>query len=182
MKTLRNFIAFTSTLLLVVSSQAADDSQVEKYRKAAEKGSIFDQTMLGSCYEYGKGVTKDEAEAVKWYRKAADQGYNVAQILLGFCYKNGEGVATNEVEAVKWFRKAAERGDQSGQYMLGLSYQYGKGAPSNNVEALKWFNLSAAQDYEIAKRTQSEIGRLMTKEEIAEAQKLANEFKPQKTP
>ncbi len=182
MKTSRSFIVIAATLASVIGLQAADDSQVEKYRKGAEQGSIFDQTMLGSCYEYGKGVPKDEAEAVKWYRKAADQGYNVAQILLGFCYKNGDGVATNEVEAVKWFRKAAERGDQSGQYMLGLSFQYGKGAASNNVEALKWFNLSAAQDYDIAKRTQSEIMRLMTKEEIAEAQRLAREFKPQKAP
>ena len=25
-------------------------------------------------YEYGKGVAKDEREAVVWYRKAAEQG------------------------------------------------------------------------------------------------------------
>ena len=183
MKTLGNLVvALAAMFLLAVCPQAADKAQVESYRKAAEQGSIFDQTMLGSCYEYGNGVTKDATEAVKWYRKAAEKDSKTAQMLLGFCYKNGEGVATNEVEAIRWFRKAAEHGDQSGQYMLGFCYQYGKGVQSNYVEAHKWFNLAADQDYEIAKRTQSEVGRLMTKEQIAEAQRLAREFKPQKTP
>ncbi|MBI5685535.1 MAG: sel1 repeat family protein [Verrucomicrobia bacterium] len=182
MKTLKTLTAIAAVFFLVAASQAADKTQVEKYRKAAEQGSIFDQTMLGSCFEYGNGVTKDPAEAVKWYRKAADQGYKVAQILLAFCYKNGEGVATNEVEAVKWFRKAGEQGDQLGQYMMGFCSQYGKGAASNLVEAHKWFSLSAAQDYDLAKKTQSEIRQQMTKEQLAEAERLVREFKPQKTP
>lgn len=182
MKTLRNLIALTATLLLAVSSQAADKTQVERYRKAAEQGSLSDQTILGSCYEYGNGVVKDAAEAIKWYRKAAEQGDKTAQVLLGFCYKNGEGVATNEIEAVKWFRKAAEHGDQSGQYMLGFCYQYGRGVHTNYVEAHKWLNIAADQDHELAKKTRSEVGQLMTKEQITEAQRLAREFKPQKAP
>lgn len=178
MKIQRSLIALAAALVLGASSPAADKAQVEKYRQAAEKGSIFDQTMLGNCYEFGNGVTRDVNEAVKWYRKAAEQGHKPAQIFLGFCYKNGEGVATNEVEAVQWFRKAGERGDRLGQYMLGFCYQYGKGVPSNSVEALKWFNLSAAQDFDLAKRTQSEVSNQLKKEQIAEAQKLASEFKP----
>ncbi|MBI5393711.1 MAG: sel1 repeat family protein [Verrucomicrobia bacterium] len=182
MKTPGNLIALAAALLLAVSSQAADKAQVESYRKAAEQGSILDQTRLGTCYEYGNGVTRDATEAVKWYRKAAEQGYNHAQLFLGFCYKNGEGVATNNIEAIKWFRKVGERGDPLGQYMLGFYHQYGKGVPTNNVEALKWFSLSAAQDFDLAKKTQSEVRNLMTKEQIAEAQRLAGEFKPQKAP
>jgi TPR repeat protein len=182
MKILKNLIALAAALLLAIGLQAADKAQVEKYRQAAEKGSVFDQTVLGSCYEYGNGVTKDAVEAMKWYRKAADQGYKTAQVLLGFCYKNGEGVATNQIEAVKWFRKAAEAGDSAGQYMVGFSYQYGKGVDSNRVEAYKWLNLAATQDYEQARRAQSEVGSLLTKEEMAEAQRLVREFKPQKAP
>jgi uncharacterized protein len=33
-------------------------------------------------YQYGEGVPKDDAEAVKWYRKAADQGNSDAQAKL----------------------------------------------------------------------------------------------------
>ncbi len=178
MKTQRILIALAAALVLGVSSPAADKAKVESYRKAAEQGSVLDQTMLGGCYEYGNGVPKDAAEAVQWYRKAAEKGYRPAQILLGFCHKNGEGVATNEVEAVKWFRTAGEQGDRLGQYMLGFCYQYGKGVASNSVEALKWFNLSAAQDFDMAKKTQTEVGNQLKKEQIAEAKKLADEFKP----
>jgi TPR repeat protein len=33
---------------------------------------------LGYCYKNGRGVSKDELEAVKWYRKAAEQGNDCA--------------------------------------------------------------------------------------------------------
>ncbi len=39
-----------------------------------EQGDAYAQFLLGVIYEIGRGVTKDESEAVKWYRKAAEQG------------------------------------------------------------------------------------------------------------
>ena len=68
------------------------------------------QFNLGVMYENGRGVEKDEAEAVKWYRKAAEQESAVAQFYLGVMYANGRGVAKDEEEAVKWYRKAAANG------------------------------------------------------------------------
>jgi TPR repeat protein len=62
-------------------------------------------------YQNGRGVTKDESEAVKWYRKSAEQGNEPAQYNLGVMYANGLGVAKDESEAVKWYRKSAEQGD-----------------------------------------------------------------------
>ncbi len=182
MKTLGTLIALAAALLLAVSSQSADQAQIERYRKAAEQGSAADQTVLANCYEYGNGVATNATEAVKWYQKAAEQNYKVAQVLLGFCYQNGDGVATNNVEAIKWFRKAAELGHPTGQYMLGYCYQYGKGVATNYVEAQKWFNIAADQDYDLAKKTQSEVAQRMTQKQIAEARRLAGEFKPPKTP
>ena len=58
----------------------------------------------------GKGVEKDETEAVNWFRKAADQGYAGAQLNLGLSYENGSGVKQDKVEAAKWYHKAAEQG------------------------------------------------------------------------
>lgn len=40
------------------------------------------QKNLGVMYEFGKGVTKDETQAVAWYRKAAEQGNTDAQANL----------------------------------------------------------------------------------------------------
>ena len=67
--------------------------------------------MLGGMYADGRGVLKDDAEAVRWYRLAADQGLAVAQNSLGFMYANGEGVLKDDAEAVRWFRLAADQGD-----------------------------------------------------------------------
>jgi len=47
---------------------------VEYYRKSAEAGFGLGMGCLGDCYENGKGVAKDEAEAAKWYRRGADAG------------------------------------------------------------------------------------------------------------
>ena len=44
------------------------------YRKAADQGLADAQDNLGDMYADGRGVAKDDAQAVAWYRKAADQG------------------------------------------------------------------------------------------------------------
>ena len=51
-------------------------------RKSAEADYVPSQKELGSCYETGSGVEKDDAEAVKWYRKAAEQGDEEAKNVL----------------------------------------------------------------------------------------------------
>ena len=69
----------------------------------AEQGVADAQYNLGVCYANGIGVTKDEAEAVKWYHKSAEQGVADAQYNLGVCYNHGTGVTKDEAEAVKWY-------------------------------------------------------------------------------
>ena len=41
---------------------------VRLWRKAADQGNSSAQAILGFCYCYGCGATKDLAESVKWYR------------------------------------------------------------------------------------------------------------------
>lgn len=42
-------------------------------QKAAIQGHVKAQQQVVFCYRFGKGVAKDEGEAVAWYRKAAEQ-------------------------------------------------------------------------------------------------------------
>ena len=63
-------------------------------------------------YINGRGVARDDPEAVRWYRRAAEQGYATGQFNLGFMYENGRGVRRDRVEAVRWYRMAAEQGDE----------------------------------------------------------------------
>ena len=53
------------------------------YRRAAEQGNARAQRNLGWMFQYGRGVTKDDSQAVLWYRKSAEQGNASAQRNLG---------------------------------------------------------------------------------------------------
>jgi len=136
----------------------------------------------GLGYDKGKGVPRDYTEAIKWYRKAADQGYVLAQYNLGIMYGYGRGVPQNNKEAVKWYRKAAEQGLAIAQYNLGLVYENGHGVPQDYVLAYKWFSLSVPRfqgkyhEEAVRKRDLAEKG--MTPAQVAEAQKLAREWRP----
>ena len=98
-------------VLLHAQQTNADNKLFEETKVKAEKGDATAQWILGSDYQYGKGVKQDYAEAVKWYRKAAEQGNSYAQRNIGVMYHNGKGVKQDTTEAVKWYRKAAEQGN-----------------------------------------------------------------------
>ena len=67
---------------------------------------------------FGRGITKDETQAVAWVRKAAEQGAAPAQFVLGLTYAEGKGIVKDESQAVTWFRKAAEQGFAPAQEAL----------------------------------------------------------------
>ena len=161
-----------------VSQDAAE--ALKWYRKAAEQGNVRAQYHLGYCYFKGQGVAQDYVEAFRWYREAAEQGDADAQSDLGLCYDRGRGVESSQTEAVKWWRRSANQGDASSQVMLGFDYALGIGVPIDDVEAYKWFNLASAQGEESAKRRLALMQPRMTAEQIAEGQRLAREFVPQK--
>ena len=89
---------------------------------------------------------------------------------------NGEGVPEDVTEATKWFRKSAEQGEAKAQSNLGVLYANGDGIPEDNVLAYMWWKLAAAQGHEVAKKNKGIISGRMTKEQIAEAQKLSREW------
>ena len=80
--------------------------------------------------------------------------------------------------AVRLIRPLAEQGNANAQYNLGIFYDNGLGVPQDKVRAYMWFSLSAAQGREGAAAFRDLIARRMTPAQIAEAQKLAREWKP----
>ena len=146
------------------------------YRMAAEKGIAGAQNSLGGIYAKGDGVPQDFAAAVKWFRLAAEQGLAQAQFNLGIMYYNGRGVPQNDAEALAWYRKAAEQSSAGAQYNLGLMYGKEEGIPQDCVSAHMWFTLAAAQGQENALKGKDFAARLMTPDQIAEAQRMAREW------
>ena len=151
---------------------------LREWRPLAEQGDADAQFNLGQMYRMGQGVAQDDAEAMKWYRKAAEQGHAKAQSNLGFMYDKGQGVAQDDAEAVKWYRKAAEQGDADAQSNLGVMYGMGQGVAQDIVLAHMWFNLAAAQGNENAVKGRDHVASKMTPDQIAEAQRLSQEWKP----
>jgi TPR repeat protein len=128
--------------------------------------------ILDAIFAYYDG---DFSKALVLYEKFALQGDVDAQSQMGYMYSRGKGVTVNESEANRWYRMAAENGDRYSQLEVGLNYYEGKIIPQNFVFAHMWLNLSAAQGFEFAERARDEVQRKMSRQEIAEAQKLAVE-------
>jgi TPR repeat protein len=150
------------------------------WRSLADQGDASAQSNLGLMYSEGRGAPQDYTEAMKWYRRAADQGLSRAQSNLGRMYSKGNGVPQDYIKAVNWYRLAADQGLPTAQFNLGKMYRKGNGVPQDYVLAHMWLNLSTAQGYQDAITNRDIVARHMTPAQIAEAQKLAREWKPTK--
>jgi TPR repeat protein len=152
---------------------------LREWRSFAEQGDASAQFYLGVLY--GRGVPQDYAIARQWYKKAAAQGHAEAQFNLGVLYDSGQGVPQDYAIARQWYEKAAAQGGAKAQFYLGLLYAYGEGGPQDLVQAHMWYSLAAGNGYETATGYRNDLAKQMTPAQIAEAQKLAREWKP-KTP
>ncbi|MFL6806799.1 MAG: tetratricopeptide repeat protein [Xanthobacteraceae bacterium] len=158
---------------------------LRRLRPLAEQGDPRAQSLLGLIYYTGRAGLRNEAEAVKWFRLAAGQGDVAAQFRLGLMYSEGQGVPQDHAEAAKWYQLAADSGYAQAQYNLGLAYAAGEGVPQDNVMAHMWLNLAVAQfpasdtrHRSSAVRSRDVVASKLTREQIAEAQKLAREWRP----
>ena len=79
---------------------------------------------------------------------------------------------------MKWFRLAADQGNAYAQNNLGVIYGQGKGASQNYVLAYMWLTLAARNGSENAVRTLEVYEKQMTPAQLAEAHRLAREWKP----
>ncbi len=123
-----------------VSSQAAQYSvmDINNLTKAAKAGQPAAQFYLGTRYQQGREVQKDEQQAFSWYKAAADQGLTAAQLNVGRMLADGIGTKKDEALARKYFEKAASRGDNRASFNLAMMEEQKK----NYVGAYQWYELS----------------------------------------
>jgi TPR repeat protein len=176
---------------------------VKWFRLAADQGGlVVAQNNLADSYVLGLGVPQDFREAFKWYRIAADQSSSYAENVLGVAYEHGFYVAQDDAEAFRWYRRAANKIYErpgstwihSPQYNIGAMYASGRGTAQDYVRALMWFTLAIAfgdtkppaplgiKLVDTSKYTAPEqrdrLMALMTSAQIAEAERLASEWRP----
>jgi uncharacterized protein len=152
-------------------------------RPLVDQGSADAQDILAVMYFVGDGMPQNRAEAIRLYRLAAEQGNAHAQDTLGFVYLDGVGAQQDYAEAAKWFRMAADQGNIDAQFNLGGMYELGNGVPQDYVLAHMWFELGASQGTgQYAIESRERVEKQMTSAQIAEARKLAREWKPKPKP
>lgn len=184
---------FLSVICLLVSSclgskQSAldaannDRSQFEEstkeLRKLAQGGDASAQNELGLLYYEGKGALQNHRKAKEWFDKAVEQGHTGAQVNLGTLYLRGEGAPQSSQMALFWFSRAAAQEDALALAKLGLMYAQGRGVLQDFIQAHMWYNLSAAHGEARSADARDALAKQMTPAQIAEAQRLAREWRP----
>ncbi|MGC3957426.1 MAG: tetratricopeptide repeat-containing serine protease family protein [Verrucomicrobiota bacterium] len=156
------------------------EEAVRWYRRAAEQGNPVAQNNLGLMYLNGQGAAVNLAEAVRMLRAAAEKGYPKAQMNLGQLYADGRGVPRNYRDAAYWLQRASALDDADAQLALGQAYGEGKIVPQDRVLAYQWFLLAAAKGNGEAAYERDTLRPLLNPAQIAQAQKLAAAFVPQR--
>ena len=137
-----------------------------------------EQEESASCADLSEewAAAEDGMSPLEDVRSCAEHGDAVAQTNLGLMYMYGRGVPEDDAEAVRWYQLAAEQGYASAQFSLGFMYYSGEGVRQDNVLAYMWLNLAAAQGNGFARDHKEIVERQMTREEIAEAERMSREW------
>jgi TPR repeat protein len=160
------------------NNRTEDEATAKEVRKSAEEGIASAQYSLGLLYVGGVGVPQNYGQAKEWFEKAAKQGHVGSQADLGTLYLQGTGAPQSAQMALFWFSQAAEHGDVLACAKLGWMYAEGRGVLQDFIQAHMWYNLAAAQGEPGAAEARDALAKQMTPAQIAEAQRLAREWKP----
>ncbi len=167
---------------LAVTIEASLTTVIDSATPKVERGFGTVEALIGDAYYYGHGVSRDYGEAVRMYRKAATKGNAMAQSTLGDIYFYGRGAPQDFVEAVKWWRLAADANISTAQLNLSVMLANGDGIAQDYVGAHMYANLAAGQlppgeDRDTAIKNRDIVAKLMSREQIEEAQRRAREWR-----
>ena len=132
---------------LPIEPEAAELA-VRYYKKNAENGDTDSMLDLGAMYLEGRGVPKDEKEALNWYLKAADHyGQRACRCIANYyrydVLDDGTPVPTADPvrlqKALDWYRIGAERGEENCIYELGDYYRKGILVPQDEEKAFELY-------------------------------------------
>jgi uncharacterized protein len=140
---------------------------------AAAPGAHADALARGAA-AFQRG---DYIRAARDLTPIAQLGNPRALGLMGFLYEHGFGEPQDYNAAADLYYEGAVQGDPFSQAQLGLAYDKGHGVPEDFIFAYKWLNLAAARtgghEREIYARFRDAVASKMSKDEIAEGQRLA---------
>jgi serine/threonine protein kinase/TPR repeat protein len=139
----------TSAQMLLGKAFLADQPQKAfKYFYLAATDGRNSEAMyqLGDLYASGRGVDRDEAQAVEWFQKSAELFWPPAIYALGEFYYFGKGVPKNYPQAFRYLKLAADSYDYAyAQNLLGDIYRKGLIGKPNYGEAFRLWTRASRQ-------------------------------------
>jgi TPR repeat protein len=158
-----------------IGTQKDPRQAFEWFQKSTASGDPLGAYKLG-CYYDGQGagvVTSDSNEALKYKLVSAKAGYALAQHDVAILYdKQG-----NPEEALKWWKTAGDQGFPMSLFSLSMAYSAGKAVPRDLSLSYAYFKLSKRAP----QKNVDEMAGMLSKPELAKAEKLVSEWSPQPT-
>jgi len=117
-------------------------------------------------------------EAFDMFQELSRDSYLPADHFLAWMYEQGLGTEKDDEKAFEYYMFSAQAGDGVSQCGVGMYYLKGNIVEQNLVQAYCWFSLSAKcaeedPDSECgAKAELKKLERILTKEQLSEAQQL----------
>lgn len=150
----------------------------------AKQGNADAMFLVGSMHHMGMGVPPSYKDAAEWYRKAADAGKLDAIFTMGVVYEGGIGLPRNGKESFAWYKKSADRGFYPGQLKVANMYAKGQGTKKDPAASYLWYAIAerfsprTGNDRFEIPIIKDKLSALMTKEQVADADRKAKAWKP----
>ena len=139
-------ITTAAILMTSLHSLAGPAPDLKALTERAGSGDAAAQLELACCYRDGKGIPKDDAEAMKWAHRAADRGYADAMDFVGAAYLRGAVVERSPEIAFGYFKAAAGQ-SAAAAFNLGQCYYGAQGTGQDCPKALESWKQAAASGH-----------------------------------
>lgn len=110
------------------------DKAVSLFRRAAEQGSADAHFNLACCFEFERGLSKDEDQAHFHYKQAALLGHVRAQVKMGSLHEKSDTNMDKEV-AFYWYNKAKDHSIDA-LFKVGEAHERGSGVEKSIQKAV----------------------------------------------
>ncbi|RIB19917.1 hypothetical protein C2G38_2180551 [Gigaspora rosea] len=117
-------------------------------QQSANMDNINGTSTLGTCYQYGTGVEKDEhkhssiiTNLLRW-EKSYEMESTQGTFNAGTCYRCGKGIKKDVNKAFVYYQESAKLGHVKGIPHIDMCYLDGIGVEKDDYKALTYKNLS----------------------------------------
>lgn len=141
-------INYYAQMLLEKPEPEKQQEGVRWLRENAKHGDAYSMFLLARCYEKGRGIKRDEKEAISWYLFSSRRGFTGAKVELGKLVARDIIKAPSVEDEVEWLQEAITDGDLHASFRLANYYLDGHGEIEPNVkEAIRLFQEGAERSF-----------------------------------